>query len=253
MGADGTRRSLGLKYHRITGSVDLSKKLYYDPDEALATVEIHAADFLARRMKQMDELHVSKGIRPVIVGCYDAELFGHWWFEGPAFLESVLRKIRQDRLPLQFVTPEEYLNSSPEPIEINPQISSWGENGYFDPWVNESNDSIYPKILDVTDRMIEAANKFRNQDLPNVALRALNQAAREVLLAQSSDWPFLMYIGSHAQYAAGRVDAHTANAARLLSEVLEKRVDEKALVDLEKTNSLFHRLDFRLFASVSKF
>ena len=252
LGADGTRRSLGLKYHRITGEVDLAQKLYYDSDAANTVVERHAAQFLDRRMKQVDELHASKGIRPVIVGCYDAELFGHWWFEGPAFLESVLRKIRTDRLPLQFVTPGEYLNSCPEPVELNPQISSWGENGYFDPWLNESNDSIYPKVLDVTDLMIETANRFRNQDLPSVTLRALNQAAREVLLAQSSDWPFLMYIGSHSQYAAQRVDSHTANAARLLSEALEKRVDEKALADLEKKNSLFPRLDFRLFASVPK-
>jgi len=252
LSADGTRRSLGLKYHRITGPVDLSQKLCYDSDEALATVERHAADFLARRMKQVDEIYASKSIRPVIVGCYDAELFGHWWFEGPAFLESVLRKIRQDRLPLQFVTPEEYMNTCPEPAEINPQVSSWGENGYFDPWVNESNDGIYPRILDVTDRMIVTANRFRNQDLSTITLRALNQAAREVLLAQSSDWPFLMYIGSHSQYAAGRVEIHTANAVRLLSEVLEKRVDEKNLADLEKKNSLFPRLDFRLFASVSK-
>ena len=253
LSADGLRRSLGLKYHRITGEVDLSKKLYYDPDEAMATVERHAADFLDRRMRQVEELHSSKGIRPVIVGCYDAELFGHWWFEGPAFLESVLRKIRADRLPLQFVTPGEYLNSCHEPAGLNPQISSWGENGYFDPWVNETNDAIYPRVLDLTDRMIETANRFRSQDLSSVTLRALNQAAREVLLAQSSDWPFLMYIGSHSQYAASRVDGHAANAARLLSEVLERCVDEKFLGDLEKKNNLFHRLDFRLFASVSKF
>ena len=220
---------------------------------AMARVEAHATDFLARRMAQTDEFYNNRGGRPLIVSCYDAELFGHWWFEGPAFLESVIRKIRQDRLPIQFVTPEEYLNSSPEPVEINPQVSSWGENGYFDPWVNESNDFIYPKVLAVTDRMIETANRFRNQDLSTATLRALNQAAREVLLAQSSDWPFLMYIGSHSQYAAGRVDEHAANASRLLSEVLEKRVDEKNLGDLEKKNSLFPRLDFRLFASVSKF
>jgi len=253
LSADGARRSLGLKYHRITGAVDLADKQYYDPDAARAVVERHAADFLARRMLQADEIYAAKGIRPVIVGCYDAELFGHWWFEGPAFLESVIRKIRQDRLPLQFVTPGEYLNSCPEPAELNPRISSWGENGYFDPWVNESNDSIYPTVLGVTDMMIETANRFLNQDLSGITLRALNQAAREVLLAQSSDWPFLMYIGSHAEYAAGRVESHAANAARLLTEAIEKRVDEKALAELEKKNNLFHRLDFRLFASVSKF
>jgi 1,4-alpha-glucan branching enzyme len=253
LGPDGERRSLGLKYHRITGGVDLAGKQYYDPDAAQAAVERHAADFLARRMKQADEIQAARGIRPVIVGCYDAELFGHWWFEGPAFLESVIRKIRQDRLPLQFVTPGEYLNSCPEPAELSPEISSWGENGYFDPWLNESNDPICRKVLSVTDLMIETANRSINQDLSGPALRALNQAAREVLLAQSSDWPFLMYIGSHSRYAAERVDGHVANAVRLLTEAMEKRVDEKALSDLEKKNSLFQRLDFRLFASVSKF
>jgi 1,4-alpha-glucan branching enzyme len=253
LGADGARRALGLKYHRITGDVDLAQKQYYDPDAAQAAVERHAADFLARRMKQVDGIYAERGIRPVIVGCYDAELFGHWWFEGPAFLESVIRRIRQDRLPLQFVTPSEYLNSCPEPAELNPGISSWGENGYFDPWLNESNDSICLKVLSVTDLMIETATRFINQDMSSLTLRALNQAAREVLLAQSSDWPFLVYIRSHSQYAAERVAGHAANASRLLAEALEKRVDEKALCDLEKKNNLFQRMDFRLFASVSKF
>ena len=253
LSADGSRRALGIKYHRITGPVDLSAKQYYDPDEAMAAVERHAADFLARRLKQADEIFAAKGVRPVITGCYDAELFGHWWFEGPAFLEAVIRKTRQERLPLQFVTPEEYLNTCPEPAEVSPQISSWGENGYFDPWVNEKNDSVSHKVLAVTELMIGTANRFLNQEVSTPALRALNQAAREVLLAQGSDWPFLMYIGSHAKYAAERVDGHAANAARLLAEALEKRVDEKALAELEKKNSLLGRLDFRLFASVSKF
>jgi 1,4-alpha-glucan branching enzyme len=204
-------------------------------------------------MRQVEEIHAGKDIRPVIVGCYDAELFGHWWFEGPAFLECVLRKIRQDRLPLQFVTPGEYINSAQEPPQLNPQISSWGENGYFDPWVNEKNDFIYPQVLAVTDRMIETANRFRNHDLNLLTSRALNQAAKETLLAQSSDWPFLMYIGSHAQYAAGRVKGHVSNASRLLAEALEKKIDEKALAGLEKNNNIFPKLDFRLFASVSKF
>ncbi len=187
------------------------------------------------------------------MGCYDAELFGHWWFEGPRFLECVIRKIRQDRSPLQFVTPGEYLKSAQEPPELSPQISSWGEHGYFDPWVNDRNDFIYPKVLTVTERMIETANRYRNHDLNLLTERALNQAAREVLLAQSSDWPFLLYIGSHAQYAAARVEGHAAAAARLLAEVLEKKVDEAALAELEKSNNIFPRLDFRLFASVSKF
>ena len=254
LGADGNRRPLGLKYHRITGAgSDLSSKLPYDPDAALARAAEHASDFLSRRVRQADEVYSSRGIRPLIVSCYDAELFGHWWFEGPAFLEAVIRKIRQERLPLQFVTPSEYLNSCQEPEEAAPAISSWGEKGYFDPWVNESNDYIYPAVYAATDKMIETANRFRNQDLNSLAQRALNQAGRETLLSQSSDWPFLLYIGSHADYARGRVSDHAANALKLLAEVAERNVDERALSELEKKNNIFPRLDFRVFASVSRF
>lgn len=253
LGADGARRPLGLKYHRITGPGDLASKQYYDPELALKRAEEHASDFLARRVKQAEEFYEARGGRPLIVSCYDAELFGHWWFEGPAFLEAVIRKIRQDRLPLQFVTPSEYLNSCQEPAEIEPAVSSWGEKGYFDPWVNESNDFIYPAVYAATDKMIETANRFRNQDLGSLNLRALNQAARETLLAQSSDWAFLLYIGSHSEYAKGRLKDHAANALRLLGEVIEKRVDEQALVELERKNNLFPRLDFKIFASVSRF
>ncbi|MDP2865720.1 MAG: DUF1957 domain-containing protein, partial [Elusimicrobiota bacterium] len=117
----------------------------------------------------------------------------------------------------------------------------------------ESNDFIYPAVYAATDKMIETANRFRNQDLSLLSARALNQAARETLLSQSSDWAFLIYIGSHAEYAKGRLEAHAANAMRLLGEVIEKRVDEQALAALEKRNSVFPRLDFRVFASVSKF
>ncbi|MCX5784073.1 MAG: DUF1957 domain-containing protein [Elusimicrobia bacterium] len=251
---EGGRRPIGLKYYKITGAnVPLNQKLPYDPDEAAATVERHAEDFLAKRLAQIDGLYASKGIRPVIVGCYDAELFGHWWFEGPAFLESMLRRIRSERLPLQFVTPSEYINSCSEPQELTPQISSWGENGYFDPWLNETNDFIYPLVADITERMIDSANRFRSQDLPRLMERALNQAAKEVLLAQSSDWAFLLYIGSHGGYAKDRLESHAANARRLLSEVLEKKVDETNLRELETQNNIFARLDFRVFSSVSKF
>ncbi len=253
LGSDGIRRPLGLKYHRITGGPDLAAREYYDPEAAMARVEAHASDFLARRMKQTDDFYAAKGSRPLIVSCYDAELFGHWWFEGPAFLETVIRKIRAERLPLQFVTPSEYLNSCQEPAELTPVVSSWGENGYFDPWVNETNDFIYPAVYAATDKMIETANRFRNQDLPSLSQRALNQAARETLLAQSSDWAFLLYIGSHAEYAKGRLEDHAANAVKLLSEVIEKRIDEQALAALEQKNCLFPRLDFRIFASVSRF
>lgn len=253
LGMDRDRKPLGLKYHRITGNVDLAQKALYDPDLAAATVARHAEDFLNKRLKQIDDIHSKSGMRPVIVGCYDAELFGHWWFEGPAFIEAVMRRIREERLPLQFVTPGEYIDSCQEPECIDPEISSWGENGYFDPWINESNDKIYPDMISTTERMIETAGRFKNQNIDNITTKALNQAARETLLSQNSDWPFLMYIGSHREYAFSRVKEHCQNANKLLTQIIEKNIDENFLRNLEARDHIFSRIDFRVFSPASRF
>ncbi|MFH1620408.1 MAG: 1,4-alpha-glucan branching protein domain-containing protein, partial [bacterium] len=250
---DGVRRALGIKYHRITGKVDLSMKDLYDPDAAAETAYRHASDFLKKRMAQAEEVYAAKGIKPVITGTYDAELFGHWWFEGPLFLENIIRMIRQERLPLQMILPSEFLDSCPEPQETSPDISSWGDNGYFEPWLNDSNDWIYPRIFSATEKMIEAATRLIHQDLSHLENRALNQAARELMLAQSSDWSFLMHVGSHSDYAAGRVEGHCRNTHELIGRVFEKKIDEKQLKELETKNNIFPRLDFRIFASTSAF
>jgi len=244
----------GLKYHRITGkNCDLADKEYYDREKALEAVDRDASDFLEKRVAQMNELSEKLQAKPLIVNCYDAELFGHWWFEGPAFLDKVIRKIRQDRIPLQIVTPSEYLEISQAPQKMEPNVSSWGENGYFDPWLNQENDFLHDKIYEINQRMVSVANRFKNQDLKNATSRALNQAAREVLLLQSSDWPFMLHTGSHAQYALEAFHGHLKNADKLIKGILEKNLDEAFLSRLEKEHNIFPRMDFRIFCSKSSF
>ena len=255
LGEDGTRRNLGIKYYRITDRTkDLSKRDYYDPEAAAAQVEKDAADYLRRRIEQAQAAALSvPGREPLIVNCYDAELFGHWWFEGPLFLETMIRKIRQARLPLRFVTPSEYNASCPSATEIVPGVSSWGEKGYFEPWVNSSNDWIYKGICAVTDKMVDTANFFKTRHLQPLQKRALNQAAREVLLAQSSDWAFLLYIGSHASYARRRFTDHVNCAVDLLAQAVGGRVDPDMLEKVEKKDNIFPDIDFRLFASPMRY
>ena len=154
---------------------------------------------------------------------------------------------------MQIVTPSEFLETCPEPQETNPETSSWGDNGYFESWVNDSNDWIYPRVIAASEKMTEAANRFRHQDLNHIERGALKQAARELLLAQSSDWGFLMNVGSHSEYASARVIEHCKNTRELCSQVFEKRVDENALRELESKNNIFPRIDFRVFASASTF
>ncbi len=254
LGMGQGKKPVGLKYYRITGrDVALSEKQLYDPVAAEETVKKHVEDFIEKRLKQCEEIYSHKNSKPVIIGCYDAELFGHWWFEGPRFLETVIREIRNKRVPLQIVKPAEYIDSIGEPPVFEPEISSWGEKGYFDAWLNESNDSVYSDIICVTDKMISAATRFKNQNLDRLNQRALNQAAREVLLSQASDWPFLIYVNSHRTYAFSRIREHVSNALLLLNQVFSKNIDEKFLSNVENKNSIFPYIDFRVFASASKF
>ncbi|MFA6583446.1 MAG: 1,4-alpha-glucan branching protein domain-containing protein [Elusimicrobiaceae bacterium] len=251
--ADGIRRSLGIKYHKITGNVHLADKAPYDPAEAAAQAEEHAKDFLAKRLRQIEQINTDLGIRPVITGTYDAELFGHWWLEGPAFLENVLRGIRKERLPLQMITASEGINAGHDNTEIKPEPASWGEGGYFEPWINEKNDWIYPRLNAAAERMIEIANRFQNIENTPLQTRALNQAARELLLAQSSDWAFLLYVQSHAPYAEKRVCAHTHHVFELANMLSENDIKEEYVQSLEKQNPIFSGIDYRIFASPSSF
>ena len=252
---DGVRRSTGLKYHRVTGNVGLADKEFYDPDAAAAMAKAHAEDFLKKRLAQMEQIHATHGIRPVITGTYDAELFGHWWFEGPLFLENVIRLIRQERLQLQTATASECLDAARAHTgeETEPDASSWGEGGYFEPWVNESNDWIYPRLNAASEKMIELANRFQFQDISHGERRALNQAARELLLAQSSDWAFLMHVGSHAEYARKRLLEHCDNFHKLARMVTEKNIDDTFLRDMESRHNIFFNINFRTFATASTF
>ena len=111
---DGARKNLGLKYYRITGKVDLGDKQPYVRAWALEKAASHAGNFLENRQKQVEHLAGTIGRRPVVVSPYDAELFGHWWFEGPDFLNFLFRKMHHDQDVVKPVTPLEYLEREPE-------------------------------------------------------------------------------------------------------------------------------------------
>jgi len=244
----------GLKYYKITDrATELGRKELYDYDEAFIQAGKDAGDFLNKTVERAKSISKNNNERNVIVNCYDAELFGHWWFEGPEFLEQVIRKIRYERYPLQTITPREYLEMSDNFKTMDPEISSWGENGYFDPWLNEKNDFIYTVLHELIVKMVKIANRFKNQDINNITNRTLNQIAREILLASSSDWAFLIYTGSHSEYAKKRFYSHVSNAEKLMGFLNEKNIDEAFLTKVEKENYIFSRIDFRVFCSDQNF
>ena len=245
LGPGSPLRPTGFKYHRITGrEVPLGDKQPYEPSRGAARAAVHAGHFVRQRLAQAQRVHAAVGIDPVIVCPYDAELFGHWWFEGPQFLEAVAREAA--RTPgLDWVTPPECLALPGPRQEGRPAFSTWGDGGYLDVWVNGSNDWIYGPLEAAERDMVEAAAAW--PDATGLRRRALNQCARLLLLAQASDWPFLMATGTAADYARGRFSDLLARFNVLLDQVRANAVSPAELAEFERLDDAFPEVDCAVF------
>ena len=243
--SDGVRRNLGIKYHRVTGTGDLGLRALYHRERALAKAAEHARHFVQSRVEQVVSLQWALGQSPVVVSPYDAELFGHWWFEGPHFLDQLIRKAAFDQSQFKLAALSDLLEEYPSPACLQPAASSWGEQGYQQVWLNERTQWLYRHQHQAERWMVELANKFPNAAGP--LQRALNQAARELLLAQCSDWPFLISQQTAVPYAMRRFREHIHRFRQLREQIASQAIDEGWLQTVESQDSLFPRLDYRVF------
>jgi len=238
---DGVRINTGIKYYRITGSED---KQPYIPHAARAKAAEHAGNFMFNREKQVEYLYDFMQRKPIIVSPYDAELFGHWWYEGPMWLDFLIRKICFDQKTIRLITPSEYLAENPRNQVITPSLSSWGWKGYSEMWLQGPNDWIYRHLHIASERMTELAKSF--PDTNGLYRRALNQALRELLLAQSSDWAFIMGTGTHVSYAVKRTKDHLLRFTRIYEDIKSNSIDESWLSDIEYKDNIFPDIDYRV-------
>ena len=182
----------------------------------------------------------------LIVAPYDAELFGHWWFEGPDWINFLLRKLHYDQQNVKSITVPEYLERHPKIQVSEPTLSSWGFKGYSEVWLEGSNDWIYPHLHEAAERMVELSRSFPSPN--DLQRRSLNQAARELLLAQSSDWAFIMKTGTMVDYACQRTRVHVLNFNHLYEQVKNNQIDEPWLSEVERRHNLFPDVDYRVYA-----
>jgi len=239
---DGVRINTGIKYYRISGNGN--QKEPYIPQAAREKAAQHAGNFMFNRQRQVEYLFEILQKKPIIVSPYDAELYGHWWYEGPQWLEFLIRKIAFDQDTISLITPSEYLSENPRNQVITPSASSWGWKGYNEMWLQGSNDWIYRHLHMASERMTELAKKFSNTN--GTLKRALNQALRELLLAQSSDWAFIMGTGTHTSYAVKRTKDHLLRFTRLYEDIKSNSVDEGWLSDIEYKDNIFPDIDYRV-------
>tara|TARA_Y100001934_G_scaffold211307_1_gene250082 strand:- start:4746 stop:6317 length:1572 start_codon:yes stop_codon:yes gene_type:complete len=242
--APDVRGFTGIKYHRITGQT--ATKELYDRHAASDAAAEHARHFLDARIAQVHYLSTILDRPPMLIAPYDAELFGHWWYEGPQFLNFLMRKAYHDQDVIEMITPSDYLERHPTNQIATPSTSSWGEEGYFKLWLNEKNNWIYPHLQAAQERMTQLARTHSDPNL--LQTRALNQAGRELLLAQASDWPFIMRTGTSPGYAKRRVKEHLLRFIALHEMLTATRVDEEWLAGVESKDAIFPQIDYRRWA-----
>ena len=144
---------------------------------------------------------------------------------------------------LTLLTPGEYLRRHPTNQIATPGASSWGEEGYWRVWLNESNEWIYPHLQVAQARMTDLARQFTHAD--GLQVRALKQAARELLLAQASDWPFILRAKTSPEYARRRVKDHLLRFIALHEQLTATSVNEPWLAEVESRDNLFADVDWR--------
>ena len=243
MPGDDVRLMTGLKYYRVTG--ETHEKDLYHPEDADEKAATHAGHFMFCREKQVEHHAAHMDRPPMVVAPYDAELFGHWWHEGPRWLEHLVRKITFDQNTVAMATPSDYLERHPVLQQATPGASSWGHEGYNEFWLNGGNDWVYPHLHAATRRMrrmVRGADPATEREE-----RALNQAARSLLLAQASDWTFIMKTGTSVECARQHIRQHLARFNWLEKAFKAEHIDEKKLQAIEIMDNIFPSMDYRVF------
>ena len=236
----------GLRYHRVTDRhAPLDAKETYEPDAAAGRTKVHADHFVGLVHGTLAAFHREHGRPGVVVAPFDTELFGHWWFEGPMWLEHVIRGLQGDVTPL---TASAFLERHPPTSAIALPEGSWGLGGGHHVWSNDDTTWVWDLIYRAEDAFAEFAAAAKPKRRPELK-RVASQLARELLLLESSDWPFLITTRSARDYAEARVKLHADAFDELLAvgkRVLEgslTKADEALLHELEARDAPFPEID----------
>ncbi|MCL5958771.1 MAG: DUF1957 domain-containing protein [Chloroflexi bacterium] len=239
----------GLHYWKVTGAkTDLGSKEYYDPAPAKEAMYEHSRHFAALVEDLLNDYHAGTGKYGIISAAYDTELFGHWWFEGVDWLTEVLRILSQSE-SVDLTTASEYVAEHPPEDVLALPESSWGQAGNHFTWLNPDTEWMWPIIHEAEVRMEQLVARYPHAEGDMKAI--LNQAAREVLLLESSDWPFLVTTGQARNYAEGRFREHLARFEEMAGIAESGFVDQQALRRLQTVEELdnpFADIDYRVFA-----
>jgi len=249
----------GLRYWAVTSAKsDLADKVEYNIDEAVSRIPENSGHFAEKIHGVLDQHYRENEQSGILMAPFDAELFGHWWFEGPQFLKEVIRKVSADsEVELTFLG-DYYDKTKPSEIISIPE-GSWGEGGHHYIWLNEENEWTWKKIYESEKKMCELAQYYMaNKDsIPDDLVEIMKQAARELMLMSASDWQFLISTWSARDYAELRLSEHYADFKKL-AVMADKKIrgedpttgEWEFLGDCSRRDSLFEEIELEWFAEV---
>ena len=246
----------GLRYWRVTGpEADLGEKLIYEPSRAEDETGNHTAHFI-QVAKEVLRGHLDQtGTPGVICAPYDTELYGHWWFEGMRWLYKALKAMHDDP-EIELVTCSEYLEKYPPSASITLPEGSWGEGGFHYMWLNESTDWTWAYVYDAELEMCDLVKHYGDN---KEVLPILKQAARELLLLQSSDWQFSISTHTSKDYGELRLTEHYKSFHRL-AQIIRKAASGEKIEEAEwnfykiceERDCLFPDVDPKWYAMLEK-
>lgn len=241
--------SSALRYWRVTDNkADMMYKLLYAPDWIEERVNLHAFHFIKSIENTLTSYRAVTGKLGMVCTPFDAELFGHWWFEGPRFVKAVLRGLHSSPYVNAVTTSQHLLAARPAEVIAMPE-STWGRGNHHDVWMSDDTKWTWQAIYTDELRFRKLMEQFPPKSMKSVVRRILTQALRELLLTQSSDWQFLISTFSAKDYAEQRLVSHHSDfnllcdmAIRHASKNTLKKDDALALEEIEQRNSIFPEL-----------
>jgi 1,4-alpha-glucan branching enzyme len=190
--ADFHRKSLrGARPWAIDGSP-------YDPDRAEARARELGREFAAAAAGRLRRFADERGRPGLMVFAIDTELLGHWWWEGPAWLDEVLAMAGEHDVEL--VTLADGARRH-EGEDRTLRRSTWGEGKVLRTW-----DS--PAVADMASAARRLELRVLRGLVTGVPPAAAERAVRELLAVQASDWAFLDQRGQAGDYPWQRSTGH---------------------------------------------
>lgn len=248
----------GHRYWRVTSAKsDLAEKKEYEPHRAAERVPENAGHFKQLVKDILAAHNQATGEVGLLCAPFDAELFGHWWFEGPEWIYLVLKWMNEDP-EMSPVTCAEYLEAHPPHTVVALPEGSWGQGGFHWIWLNEWTTWIWRDIYAAEDEMPRLAELALRSGDAHLS-RIVSQAARELLLLEASDWPFLISTWTARDYAERRAALHHEAFSRL-ADMARRRErgeslapdEEQFLADCEARDSVFPDIDPAWWARVER-